>query len=230
MPRAQAVRARKGAGHEPCFGGWHGHLDRGVVVTLSFLVLSVLVIAVVLYALPIRGWYRRSGARHLDASRAMSGDVNVLSPDYESTLTILIDAPPADVWPCLLQMGRGRRSQRTTEDIARLKPGDSIRVTLAPAFPIKTIEPGRMLILGDAGALQWSWQFELYAIDVNRTRLISRTRVAARTAGETFIALFLQPISFVITRKMLFDVKRRAESLTADASHDAGAQRPAAIS
>lgn len=187
---------------------------------------AVAIAAGLLYWFPIRSWYRRSDAGRLDRLRTMSGDADLLCPDHESTLTIAIEAESADVWPALLQMGRGRRSQRTAKELSELKPGDVIQVSLAPPFPIAAIDPPRTLVLGAEHMwLQWRWQFELYALDVSRTRLISRARIrAGRTLASTALALALQPISFVIMRKMLFDVKRRAERL----SESRGRSRPAA--
>ena len=187
-------------------------------MSFSLFVFALLVVAGLLYWFPVRAWYRRSGAGHLDPYRAMSGDADVLTPDYESTLTIQIDARPPDVWPRLLEMGRSRRSQRTGKDTSELKVGDVIRLTFAPDFPITSIDPGRTLVLGgNRAGLQWRWQFELYPLDADRTRLISRARLRTTASlGSTIKALLLQPVSFVIMRKMLLDVKVRAEDRSVD--------------
>ena len=177
--------------------------------------------AALIYWFPVRAWYRRSGAARLDRRRVMTGDSAVFRPDFEATLAIGIDAPPELVWPWLLQMGRGRR-MRTAEQWQELKPGDAIEVSLAPRFPIATIEPYRTLVLrGGRQGFEWCWQFEVYAMDERRTRLISRKRMATgHSAYGLFISLVLQPIAFVITRKMLLDVKLGAERAARDA-HDA---------
>ena len=167
--------------------------------------------AAVIYWFPVRAWYRRSGASRLDPRRVMTGDNAVFRPDYEATLAIDIAAPPEQVWPWLLQMGRGRRLRagRWRE----LKPGDAIDLSLAPRFPIERIEPSRTLVLsGGKNGFAWCWQFEVYALDERRTRLISRKRLATGATPYGFVlSLVLQPISFVITRKMLLDVKLGAE-------------------
>jgi hypothetical protein len=190
-------------------------------VSFSLFALSAFVALAILYWIPIRGWYRRSEARRLQAARPMSGDTDLLMPDYESTLTITIGAQPSDVWPRLLEMGRGDASQRREKEPTQLAPGDILRFRYAPAFPILSIDPGRTLILGDGpGLLQWRWQFELYAVDVGRTRLLSRTRVrSGQSISSKLVASILRPVVFVITRKMLLDVKRRAERDARDATH-----------
>jgi hypothetical protein len=196
-------------------------LEEEATVSFSLIVLSVLVAVGVLSWIPIRGWFRRSEALRLEPTRAMSGDADLLTPDYESTLTIAIDAQPADVWPRLLEMGRGRASQLPSKTPDQLQVGDILRFRYAPAFPIRAIDPGRTLVLGDASeGLQWRWQFELYAVDQRRTRLLSRTRICSgRTLGSSLLALALRPVTFVITRKMIFDVKRRAERMAGDSAH-----------
>jgi hypothetical protein len=186
-------------------------------VSLALLALAAAAAALI-YWFPVRGWYRRSGAARLDPRRVMTGDGAVVRPDYEATLAISIDAPPDRVWPWLLQMGRGRR-MRAASQWQELKPGDAIEVSLAPPFPIAAIEPYRTLVLrGGRKGFEWCWQFEVYALDERRTRVISRKRLATgHTAYGLFLALVLQPISFVITRKMLLDVKLRAERAAREA-------------
>lgn len=195
----------------------------------TMLVVAAATAAGLLYWFPVRGWYRRAEARRVQPLRAMSGDADLLCPDHESTLTIGIDAGSSEVWPCLLQMGRGPRSQQTTKELSQLRRGDAIQVSFAPAFPIVAIDPGRTLVLGNEGTLQWRWQFELYPTHVGRTRLISRARLrAGRTFGSSFLALVLQPVSFVIMRKMLLDVKRRAERLAAESRRATPSSLPVA--
>jgi hypothetical protein len=182
---------------------------------MSFSLVVVLAGAGLLAWVGLRAWQRRAGAGRLDAMRTMTGDADLLRPDHESTLTIGVQAPPTAVWGCLLQMGRGERSQRTTKPANQLSVGDAIEVSFAPPFPILGIDPGRTLLLGgERYGITWRWQFELYALEIGRTRLISRARVrAGKTVGSSLFALALGPIAFIITRKMLLDVKRRAEGL-----------------
>lgn len=176
---------------------------------------GVVVLAVV-YWFPVRAWYRRSGASRLGHKRVMTGDAILSEPQYEATLAITVDRTPDDVWPWLLQMGRGRRLKPTSE-WQHLKAGDAIEVSLAPRFPIAEIEPYRTLVLsGGREGFEWSWQFELHALNGGRTRIVSRKRVSGGpTLASSVLALVLQPVSFVIARKMLLDVKLRAERAAA---------------
>jgi hypothetical protein len=67
---------------------------------------------------------------------------------------------------------------------------------------------------GEADSFQWTWQFELHEIGRQRTRLISRNRAhVPQTIGSTIFMWVLEPAAFIMTRKMLLGIKRRAESL-----------------
>jgi hypothetical protein len=187
-------------------------------VNLTLVVLAALVAAaVVLFWIPVRDWYRRSEAGRVARIRAMSGDADLPVPGYESTLTITIPARPAEVWARLLEMGRSAAARQQPAPGTTPAAGDVMRFSLAPAFPVRAIEPGRTLVLGNGGPLHWRWQFEIYAVDVGRTRLLSRIRFGpARTLRARALALALRPAAFVISRKMLFDVRRRAATRTDD--------------
>jgi hypothetical protein len=151
--------------------------------------LAVAVIAGLVYWFPVRAWYRRSDARRIEALRAMSGDTVILTPDYESTLAISVNASAPQVWEALLRVGHATR------------------------LPIRTIHPARALVArGRTARREWTWQFELSPLDERRTRLILRD--CARTTSPLPSWLFLaipRAISFISTRKTLLDVKLAAE-------------------
>ncbi len=74
---------------------------------LSWLALGAGTMAVT-YALVLRPWHRRWGATEEEANRALPGDELVPDPKFHATHAITIEAPPAEVWPWLVQMGQGR--------------------------------------------------------------------------------------------------------------------------
>ncbi len=58
------------------------------------------------------------------------------------------------------------------------------------------------------------WQFGLYPVDERQTRLISRNRAnVPRTVRWTLFMCLLEPVAFIMTRKMLLGIKRRAEAM-----------------
>lgn len=106
-------------------------------------------------------------------------------------------------------------------DIIPVEPGGK-------GFKVLGVEPERALVIGsvkanDEGVLEFfkqglpafTWAFILAAIDSEHTRLISRFRGQTPqhqplTARLTAF-FFFDPLDFLMTRKMLLGIKRRAE-------------------
>ena len=196
-------------------------------MTTAPLVVVGLVAAAFVCWVAIRRWYRRSDARRLDRARAMSGDVDVISPDYESTLAISVAAPAAVVWDALLRFGWPREGRRGYEWLGRalgfLQPvsgrddqsadARSLFVGRHSRIPIRSVAPARALVLGgDTGTRAWAWQFELNPLDERRTRLILRDRARAERIPAWLMLAAPRALSFVLTRKMLLDIKTSAEA------------------
>ena len=197
-----------------------------------------------MYWIPIRRWYRYWGATDAEIERAMLGDAEVPSATYETTLAVTVDAPAADIWPWLVQMGYRRgglysydwldrlfgfldapSAERILPDFQRLEVGDVIPVGRGAGFPVKALEPFRTLVLGsESDGAQWMWQLGLYPVNGRLTRLVSRNRGhIRRTVGSTLFMCVLEPAAFIMTRKMLLGLKRRAEAAAAQ-RHDAAMQ------
>jgi hypothetical protein len=192
-----------------------------------------------LYWFPIRRWYKHWGVTDAELKRRMSGDLEIPNPTYETTLAITIAAQPEHIWPWLVQMGArrgglysydwldqlfgfldGPSADRIVPEFLRLAVGDVIPIGGASGsgFPVKALDPLSTLLLGGKeGGVQWTWQFGLYPIDERRTRLVSRNRAGSpRTIGFAIFMWVLEPAAFIMTRKMLLGLKRRAEALAAN--------------
>jgi hypothetical protein len=164
-------------------------------------------------------------------------------PDYTATLAITIDARPEEIWPWLAQMGYQRGGlysydwldrlfgyldapsvERVLPRFQRLAAGDLIPIGRVGGFPVLKVEPSRTLLLGgEINGMCWSWQFGLYPLDECRTRLVSRNRaVVDRSLRFSLFMCALEPAAFIMTRKMLLGLKRRAEALAAQARHAHG--------
>jgi hypothetical protein len=79
------------------------------------------------------------------------------------------------------------------------------------------------------GGFDWVWQFGLYPVDQNRTRLVSRSRVCTKTVCARLATYAIEPAGFIMTRRMLLGLKQRAEALQAAKMAAARTnQRPAA--
>ena len=162
----------------------------------------------------------------------MLGDRQVTLPSYDATLGVTIDAAPAAIWPWLMQMGYRRgglysydwldrffgyldapSAERILPQWQVLAAGDLIPIGRGGGFPVRAIEPFRSLVLaGDAHDVEWSWEFALVPIGEARTRLLSRNRVRMPPGIRARLTmLVIEPAAFLMTRKMLLGIKRRAE-------------------
>lgn len=198
-----------------------------------FLVLDI----VLIYAIPVRRWMRQWGATRAELRREMRGDREVPAPDYDTTLAVTVDAPAAFVWPWLIQLGCGRgglysydwldrlfgyldapSADRILPEFQHLRVNDEIPIGRGGGFPVTAIEPGRTLVMsGVANGMHWMWELALAPIDGTSTRLISRNRAEVpRTLAAKLFMVVLEPAAFIMTRKMLLNLKRRAERLAVE--------------
>jgi hypothetical protein len=136
-------------------------------------------IAAVLPAAPLlRRWYNHWGATSVEAEWPLPGDELVPEAQLSSTRAITIDAPPAQVWPWLAQIGQGRggfysydelenlvgchihSAHQILADHQRLEVGDVIRLAGegGPSYRVERAEPPHLLMLvapsANSGALE----------------------------------------------------------------------------
>jgi hypothetical protein len=194
-------------------------------VTTALLVV-LFTAALAALALSVRRWHARSDARRLAVGRAMAGDTEIIRPDHESTLAISVAASPAAVWDALLRFGWPPAGHRGYEWLGRsfgyLRPAGSTPAVPPPPIPIgrdseipvRAVVPSRTLVLGGAaGSATWAWQFEVAALDEQHTRIILRDRLRRGSGLPAWLSLALRrPVSFLLTRKMLLDIKLAAEA------------------
>jgi glyoxylase-like metal-dependent hydrolase (beta-lactamase superfamily II) len=187
------------------------------------------------------------GATADEARRPLPGDELLPDADLVATRAISIGAPPADLWPWLVQLGIGRAgaysydwldrlfgldvrsSRRIIPELQALAVGDMIPVANdGTGLRVRILERERVLgALTDDGTWAWTWVLEPAGAG---TRLLSRTRM--RTAGSSPPAraatwLALVPASWVMERRMLLGLRERAEKAAgeapaAEATHEAG--------
>jgi len=210
-------------------------------VTPGLVTFFILLGVGLMYWIPIRRWYRHWGATDAEIKRAMLGDAEVPRATYETTLAVTVDAPAAGIWPWLVQMGYRRgglysydwldrlfgfldapSAECILPEFQRLQVGDVIPVGRGAGFPVKALEPFRTLVLGgESDGFQWMWQLGLYPVNGRLTRLVSRNRAhIPRTVGSTLFMGVLEPAAFIMTRKMLLGLKRRAEATAAQKNDD----------
>ena len=188
--------------------------------------------ALAAYPLFFRRWCLTWGARPGEVSRTLPGDELLADAGIVSTRAITIGAPPAAIWPWLVQMGSGRGGVYTYDWIENLlgldmhstrrilpqfqdvQVGDEFPLGPGrPAMRVAVFDPERTFTLRFADG-NWVWIFALFAED-GQTRLISRNRIAVPGAwpGRLFSMLVMEPGSLIMERKMLLGIKERAENL-----------------
>lgn len=180
------------------------------------------VIATALYALAIRPWHRRWGARPEDQRLRLPGDQLLPEGGTQILHAVTIDAPVEKVWPWLAQLGQDRGgfySYEFLENLAgcemknadRVHPewqhrelGEVVHLHPAGGLRVNVFEPGRALGLEGWGT------FALEPEGADRTRLIARNGVPRGLAAASYAVLMEIP-HFLMERRMLLGIKQRAE-------------------
>jgi hypothetical protein len=184
---------------------------------------------------------RNWGATPEEAGATLAGDELVPEPAEQSTLAVPVEAPAEDVWAWLVQMGQGRggmysydwlenligldihTTDKIREEWQQLAPGD--RIVVVPegygpmpagyAFTVAQVDPPRALVLRQAPPEHpWNgvWSFHVRAVAEGRCRLLARSRTEAPSKLGLRIATRMgEPVTLVMTRRMLHGIKERAE-------------------
>ena len=179
-----------------------------------------------------RGKLRNWGATRREIERCFPGDNLVPDASYVSTRAVTIEAPRSAVWPWLAQMGYRRgglysydwldrlfgyldapSAETVLPEFQNLKAGDTIPIGRGPSWPVRVAEPERALVLEPvAGRITWS--FYLLPLSGRATLLVTRVRCAPPASlAERIMNALMNPAAFVMTRRMLLGIKRRAEAL-----------------
>ena len=195
-----------------------------------------------LYALVVRPWHLRRGSTKEESQRSLPGDELVPDPSFVWNQAITINAPAADVWPWVVQIGNQRAgwyswdgihrllgvagsvddprgsANRIIPELQDLQLGDEIRMMPAdmgmPGYKVVSIEPERALVthIDDENGASWVWVLD--PIDAATTRLIVRFRQKWEPGlmGLTFW-IGDELGSLVMQPKTLSGIKQRAEAI-----------------
>jgi hypothetical protein len=206
-------------------------------MSLVLALVAAAVATVLLYALAIRPWFLRWGATRAECVKSLSGDNLVPGANSSATRAISIAAPPDRAWPWIAQIGQGRggfysyawlenlfgceirNADRIHAEWQDIKVGDPISLhPKMPGIPAAIVEINHALVLGGRGMPQHhiptvSWAFIVEPAGTGRSRLLVRWR--SQTPKTCFDLLFnkylLEPIHFVMERKMMMGIRDRAE-------------------
>lgn len=187
----------------------------------------------------VRRWHMQWGATTDEITANMPGDEVVKRAQFNATRAITINAPPAAVWPWIIQLGYGRggfytydlidnageaSAERVLEEYQNLQVGDPIPMFhdlkgLAIEYVIDSLDPPNSMLwvhrphAVDAPDSTWSWR--LAPISGGRTRLVTRMKQDYRWRTPllaTFNVLLMEFGDFSMERRMLKGIKGRAES------------------
>src|SRR5215469_10730252 len=193
------------------------------------LVIAAAAIAVAYFRF-LRPWHLGWGATAQEADGTVAGDELMPAPDIVATRVVEIDAPPPAIWPWLVQMGPGRGGAYTYDWIERrvgidirntdriipelqdLKVGDEIPMP-GYAMRVERLDPEQAMVIRSSNRA-WVWSFEVRPAN-GHTRLLSRNRfdISALPLRDKLMYPVIEPGSWVMERKMLLTIKRRAERL-----------------
>jgi hypothetical protein len=186
----------------------------------------------------LRGRRRSWGSTENERSLRLPGDELVPEPQWVYNHAISIHAGRPAVWPWLLQLGQGRGGFYTYEglenligcqvhnimelrpELQQLRVGETIITHGRSGFgpPVTRIEPERALVLGgppNERGSQATWAFHLLDGPGGTTRLLERGRGVAGSGTLEQLAFgpwLLDPIGFVMSKKMLRTIKELAEA------------------
>jgi hypothetical protein len=167
----------------------------------------------------------------------MQGDDLISCVLVQTTRAIRIQALAGAIWPWLVQMGQGRggfysydwlenlfgmdihNSNQLLPKYQHLVVGDLIPFWKNAGVRVMKIESEHFMILAgslapDSEAIGGTWTFLLEEAGEGNTQLIVRARVAAFPPywlSRLFSLLLLEPVHFIMERKMLLGIKSRAE-------------------
>jgi len=185
-------------------------------------------------AIQYRRWHLRWGATDEEVAESLPGDDMCERPNFAFTRAITIKARPEDVWPWLVQIGFGKagwysydwldnRGRHSAEEIIPelqyLEVGGWVAMDFSGREPtettanrVKAFETNKWLLWEHQGD---PWVWVLRPVDENTTRLITRGRQRYHWGSLMLMSeLILMEIGDpFMMRKLLFNVKRRAECL-----------------
>jgi hypothetical protein len=183
------------------------------------------------------GWRRQWGTTEEERALRLPGDKLVREPQWTYNHAVSIEAPRSAIWPWLVQLGAGRGGFYSYEglenlagcqirnvfeirpELRELHVGDKVVLHGRSGFgpEVIYIEPERALVLGgppNERGSQATWGFHLLDGPAGTTRLLERGHgVAGDGLGEKlgFGPLLMDPIGFVMSRKMLRTIKSLVE-------------------
>jgi len=189
----------------------------------------------------LRSYRTHWGARAEELARLFPGDDLIACPRWQSTHAITVHTPRFVAWQWLVQLGANRggmysyeglenlagcnlhNADQITPEYQQLEPGNVITIhPKAPTMKVEIVVDERYILIHNddreehpESYIHMTWLLYLDEIDSARIRLISRSRndYSPSLANKLWMGpLFVEPIGFVMERKMLLGIKQHAEN------------------
>jgi len=184
----------------------------------------------------------RWGTVGTEAGDPLPGDELVPDPKWSYTLGVSADASPEAVWPWIAQIGQGRGgfyTYETLENVAGCKIANTTEIIAdhqhpaigediylhptAPPMRVEIVDPPNALVLlgspAEVGAEEsWgvsTWQFVVNVDPDGGSRFLTRGRYDHSPDWKSRLAFGrfpIESITYVMSRKMMLEIKRLAES------------------
>lgn len=190
-------------------------------------VLCALIFAILAASLPNRG------ATPEEIAAARPGDELVAQPAIVWNHAITLNATPEQIWPWLIQMGDARGGYYSFTFIENLMAGQRMYInadSIYPEWQNPSIGQGMIMnflaledfrtnayvlaaTTGELPGFEWTWLWQLEALDATRTRLVVRHRISppAEMGNSTLIGHAVTLTGYVMEKGMLEGIRRRVE-------------------
>jgi hypothetical protein len=190
---------------------------------IALLAAVILLALAGLFSFVYRPWQLTWGATADEVARPMVGDELVETPTFNATRAVTINAPAERIWPWIVQMGFKKAgfyswdildndgvpsAERILPEYQNLEIGDWMPLSDDTDAEVVALEPNKYLLLvfESNGTATWDWG--LYDLDGERTRLVTRLRWTAPSVVSQFT---LDAFEIIMMRKCLLGIKHRAE-------------------
>lgn len=199
--------------------------------SLTFVVVSILLVFVPVYLAFLRPWQLRWGATDDEINRSMPGDDVVSNPSFNATRAVTIHASAENIYPWIVQMGVTRAGwysydlldnlgKRSAESILtehqNLQVGDVIPMSPdgKQGMIVKDFSENKWMLWWDnKGDSTWVWG--IFPDGETSFRLVTRVRMKYRWALLAVpFNMLVEFFDIVMMRKCMLGIKRRAEAMT----------------
>jgi hypothetical protein len=187
--------------------------------------------------LALRPRLLRLGASDGEVTRDMPSDEVVPHPNYVTNRAVSLEAPPADVWPWLAQLGESPRggfySYVWVERLMGMRVANADRILPEYQHPkvgdvldgrgtmtVLGVHDGHWIALGPPESanlwLSTVWTLAICADGPGRARLVSRVRAHVKrwSPSSALIMAMMEPGQLIMELKMFAEIKKRAERVS----------------